>query len=162
MSDRTFYYFAYGSNLKLSEMQRSCPTAKRKFRVRLQDYALAFPRKSKGRQCGVAGIEARGGCEVWGGVYEIPEADRGNLETREGYKRNRPLIANSYVPTDLTALVDGDPARPVQVMTFLANAEANPPLPNHDYKSLIIAGAQEWNLKAKYIAQLEQIVTTKS
>jgi len=157
-----FYYFAYGSNLKLSEMQRSCPTAARKFRVKLPDYALVFPRKSRGRQCGVAGIEARAGSEVWGGVYEILEVERGNLESREGFKRNRPAAANSYVLTDLTVLVDGDTARPVQVMTFLANPEANPPLPNDDYKGLIIAGAHEWNLDAKYIARLKQIVTTKS
>lgn len=153
----TFYYFAYGSNLKLSELQRSCPTAERKFRVKLPGYALVFPRKSNGRPCGVAGIEARAGSEVWGGVYEIPELERGNLESREGFKRNRLLLANSYVPMDLTVFVDGDPARPTEVVTFVANPQANPPLPNNEYKDLIVAGACEWNLDSKYITQLERI-----
>ncbi|MBM3739226.1 MAG: gamma-glutamylcyclotransferase [Acidobacteria bacterium] len=158
---KTFYYFAYGSNLKLSEIRRSCPSAERKHRVKLADHALVFPRKSEGRQCGVASVEVRAGSEVWGGVYEIAELERQRLESREGFKPNRPLAANSYVPANLTVFVDGDAAKPMEVLTFIANPQTNPPLPNPEYKSLILAGAGEWKLNAKYIAQLEQIVTTK-
>ena len=56
--------------------------------------------------------------------------------------------------------VEGDAAKPMVVMTFIANEEPNPPPPNATYKELIIAGAREWNLSAEYIAQLEQIVTS--
>lgn len=159
---QTFCYFAYGSNLKLAEIQRSCPTAERKSRVNLPDYALVFPRKSIGRNCGVASIEARAGSEVWGGVYVLSENQRESLEAREGFKRNRPLSANSYVPASLTVFEDGDLARPLEVVTFIANPQPNPPLPNSEYKNLIIAGAREWNLDAKYVARLEQIETSKS
>jgi len=159
---KTFNYFAYGSNLNLSEIRRSCPTAERKCRVRLPDHALVFPRKSIGRQCGVSSIEARADSEVWGGVYEISELERVCLESREGFKPNRTLAVNSYVPANLTVFVDGDPAKPIEVITFVANPLPNPPLPNIEYKYLIIAGAREWNLDAKYIAQLEQIVTSQS
>jgi hypothetical protein len=159
---KTFYYFAYGSNLKLSEIRRSCPTAERKHRVKLQGYALVFPRKSIGRQCGVASVEARAGSDVWGGVYEISELERGGLESREGFKRNRPLSANSYVLENLTVFVDGDLARPLEVITFIGIPQPNPPLPNIEYKEAIVAGAREWNLDAKYVAQLEQIQTTQS
>jgi hypothetical protein len=157
----TFYYFAYGSNLKLSEIRRSCPTAERKYRVRLPDHALVFPRKSIGRQCGVSSIEARADSEVWGGVYEIFEMERQSLESREGFKPNRALAANSYVPANLTVFVDGDAAKPMEVKTFIANEQPNPPLPNAEYKELIIAGAREWNLHPNYIAQLEQIKTSQ-
>jgi hypothetical protein len=154
---KRFYYFAYGSNLKLSEIRRSCPTAQRKCRVRLPDHALVFPRKSIGRQCGVASVTARADSEVWGGVYEISELERQSLEAREGFKPNRPMDANAYVPSNLKVFVDGDPAKPLEVMTFIANSESNPPLPNAEYKSLIIAGAHEWNFDAISIAHLEQI-----
>jgi hypothetical protein len=42
-------------------------------------------------------------------------------------------------------------------MTFIANPQSNPPLPNAEYKNLIIAGAREWNFDAISIAHLEQI-----
>lgn len=158
----TFYYFAYGSNLMLMEIRRSCPSAARKCAVKLPVFALTFPRKSINRNCGVASIEARAGSEVWGGVYEIPVSERQELETREGFRPNRPSSSNSYVPKDVIVFVDGDLAKPLNVITFVANPQANPPLPSNDYKNLIIAGAREWNLSVEYIARLEQIETTRA
>ncbi len=154
---QTFYYFAYGSNLMLAEFRHSCPTAARKCAVKLPDFALTFPRKSINRNCGVANIEARQGSEVWGGVYEISASERQELEKREGFRSNRPSSSNSYVPQDVIVFVDGDLAKPLNVITFVANPQAYPPLPSQDYKNLIIAGAREWNLSAEYIARLEQI-----
>jgi cation transport regulator ChaC len=161
MSD-TFYYFAYGSNLLLAEILRSCPSAVRKCVVRLPDFALTFPRKSINRNCGVASIEARQGSEVWGGVYEIPTRERQELERREGFRPNRPSSSNSYAPQEVIVFVDGDLVKLLNVITFVANPQANPPLPSNDYKNLIIAGAREWNLSAEYIARLEQIGTANS
>lgn len=157
---KTFYYFAYGSNLMLTEIQRSCPSAERLHRVKLAAHALVFPRKSIGRQCGVASIESRAGSAVWGGVYVISELERASLESREGFKPNRPLAANSYVPANLTVFVDGSTAKPLNVMTFIANPQTNPPLPNVEYKRLILTGAREWNLDPAYVGQLEKIQTT--
>ena len=158
----TFHYFAYGSNLMLAEIRRSCPSAVRKCVVKLPDFALTFPRKSINRNCGVASIDSRPGSEVWGGVYEIPVSERQELEKREGFRPNRPLSSNSYVPQDLIVFADGDLAKPLNLVTFVANPQANPPLPSNDYKNLIIAGAREWNLRAEYIARLEQIETANS
>lgn len=93
----TFHYLAYGSNLLLAEIHRSCPSAARKCVVKLPDFALTFPRKSINRNCGVASIEVRAGSEVCGGVYEIPVSERQELERREGFRSNRPASANSYV-----------------------------------------------------------------
>lgn len=160
MSD-TFYYFAYGSNLMLAEIRRSCPSAVRKCVVKLPDCALTFPRKSMNRNCGVASIEARQGSEVWGGVYEIPTIERQELERREGFRPSRPASSNSYAPQDVIVFVDGDLAKPLNVITFVANPQANPPLPSNDYRNLIIAGAREWNLSAEYIGRLEQIETSR-
>lgn len=156
MSD-PFYYFAYGSNLLLAEIRRSCPSAARKCVVKLPDYVLTFPRKSINRKCGVASIEPRQGSEVWGGVYEIPGSERQELEAREGFRPNRPSSSNSYVPKDMIVFVDGELAKPLNVITFVANPQANPPLPSNDYRNLVIAGAREWNLGTEYIARLEQI-----
>lgn len=159
---KTFYYFAYGSNLMLTEIRRSCPSATRKCAAKLPDHTLTFPRKSIGRDCGVASVEARAGSEVWGGVYEIAEPEKERLEAREGFKQNRPMSSNAYVPQSVTVFEDGDLAKPLNLLTFVAKPQANPPLPSNDYKNLIIAGAREWNLSAGYIARLEQIETSRA
>jgi len=155
----TFYYFAYGSNLVLAEIRRSCPSAARKCVVKLPGFVLTFPRKSINRKCSVASIEAHQGGEVWGGVYEISDLERETLGRREGFRPNRDVSSNSYIQANVTVLVDGDLAEPLNVITFIANPQAHPPLPSNDYKNLIIAGAREWNLSAEYIARLEQIET---
>src|SRR4051794_1161987 len=101
---KIFHYFAYGSNLKLSEIHRSCPSAVRVCRAKLPDHRLTFPRESTIRKCGVASAEPANGSEVWGGIYTIFESDRLELQKREGYKADCPLDVNSYYPKDVTVL----------------------------------------------------------
>lgn len=155
----TFYYFAYGSNLKLSEIRRTCSTAARRCRAVLPHYSLVFPRKSIERECGVASIETCAGEQVWGGVYAIAKSERQALEKREGYKPNRPSSENAYVRQQLTVFEDGDPSKPLDVMTFIANRQPEPPLPGGEYLGIIIAGAAEWKLDAQYIARLKEVRT---
>ena len=159
---KTFYYFAYGSNLMLAEIRRSCPDAVRMCAVRLPDFVLTFARRSIYRDCGVASIEARAGSYVWGGVHEITELEWERLEAREGFRPNRPAFSNSYVPKNLIVFEGGEMAKPLDVVTFVANPRPNPPPPSNAYKNLIIAGAREWNLNTEYIARLEQIESDRS
>ncbi len=155
----TFRYFAYGSNLKLSEIQGTCSTAVGLFPALLPDYALVFPRKSKRRKCGVASIERRPGEIVWGEVYSISETQRASLEEREDFIPGRPLPRNSYFRKNLTVFGNGDSSKPFEVTTFIANPQEDAPLPSKKYMELIIGGATEWNLDTKYIAGLRSIRT---
>ncbi|MBX3751085.1 MAG: gamma-glutamylcyclotransferase [Opitutaceae bacterium] len=150
-------YFAYGSNLKLSEMCGTCPSAVRLFRAMLPRHALVFPRKSLIRHCGVAGVETSAVNSVWGGVYAIPEEEQSLLEAREGYRPGRPLSENSYFPQEVTVYEDGDMQKPHRVLTFVANRQPNTPLPSLEYRNLIVSGAKEWKLGANYLAILENI-----
>ena len=155
----TFLYFAYGSNLKLSEIQRTCPSAERVRRAWLPKHRLIFPRKSIGRGCGVASIEPTEDGEVWGGVYRIAEQERAALESREGFKPGRPVAENAYVPTDVTVFEDGDSARPVESLTFVANSQPHPPKPSAEYLQLILDGGKEWDLDPDYLLALAEIPT---
>lgn len=96
---------------------------------------------------------------VWGGVYTILEKEKRFLERREGYREDRPLTGNAYLPKYLPIFEDGDPSKPHVVLTFVANEQDNPPLPSQHYKSLIAAGAIEWELPADYVASLQAIKT---
>jgi hypothetical protein len=42
-----------------------------------------------------------------------------------------------------------------------ATRNPNPPLPNADYKTLLVEGADYWHLPKEYIAELEQIEVAK-
>jgi hypothetical protein len=156
-----FVYFAYGSNLKLSEMRRTCPSANRKCKARLPNHRLIFPRESITRHCGVASVQPSLDHDVWGGVYFIAESERAKLEQREGYRPQREKPNNSYVPEEVIVFEEGDPKKPLVILTFIAIPQSCPPLPSDEYKSLIIVGASEWNLDSSYLAELEKIETLK-
>jgi gamma-glutamylcyclotransferase len=149
-----FLYFAYGSNLKLSEIQRTCPSAERVCRAWLPGHRLTFPRKSTGRGCGVASIEPTEDGEVWGGVYRIAEQERAALESREGFKSNRPVAENAYVRENVTVFEDGDSACPLEVLTFIANPQPDPSKPSEEYLQLIFDGGREWGVDGDYLAAL--------
>lgn len=66
-------YFAYGSNMWREQMRERCPDHECLGVAVLKDHALCFPRSSPIRLCGVAGIAASPGAEVWGVVYRLSE-----------------------------------------------------------------------------------------
>ena len=147
-------YFAYGSNMDWDQMKNRCPSTQFVGLAVLRDYQLAFTRKSKKRNCGVADVVPASGKEVWGVVYEITDGDRANLDECEGYREGRDT--NSYWRKECTVhLVDDH--KDVKVWTYFAEPQQNPPLPNSEYKNLLLSGARYWNLPALYRKELESI-----
>jgi gamma-glutamylcyclotransferase len=148
-------YFAYGSNLDWSQMRERCPSSRFVGIAVLRDHKLAFTRKSICRNCGVADVVAGHGRNVWGVVYEIDESDVCKLDKSEGFRPGREK--NSYFRRECLVLMDGDAHRPIVVSAYFADPQLNPPLPNAEYKNLILAGARHWQLPAEYIRELERI-----
>lgn len=142
-------YFAYGSNMDWAQMQRRCPSAKFVCVARLPDYCFAIARHSQLRHCGTANIFAQAGSEVWGVVYEVNDDDLAILDGFEdGYRRERVLVQRTN---------DGE--SPVETLIYIAPRESGVPLPNPEYKRLILSGALHWRLPKSYCAILEQIET---
>jgi cation transport regulator ChaC len=102
----------------------------------------------------VASIEPTEDGEVWGGVYRIAEQEQAALESREGFKKGRPAVENSYVPADVTVFQEGDSKRPIAVLTFIANPQPDPPKPSEEYLQLILDGGREWGLDEDYLDAL--------
>ncbi len=148
-------YFAYGSNMDWNQMRDRCPSAKFVGVAVLRDHKLAFTRRSTHRGCGVADVVPEDGQSVWGVVYDISDLDIGKLDSSEGYRPGRGR--NSYWRRECLVFMDGDQARPQTVWTYFADKEPNPPLPNAEYKNLILSGARYWHLPEEYIHQLEEI-----
>lgn len=77
------YYFAYGSNMNLDQMEFRCPHAEVARNVRLEGYCLAFRGRNPGN--GVATILPREGCHVDGVLWKITRQCEESLDRYEGY-----------------------------------------------------------------------------
>jgi hypothetical protein len=149
--------FAYGSNMDFSQMSERCPSAQFICIAVLKNHSLAFTRKSIKRDCGVSDVVSTPDSAAWGVVYEVTEYDLAVLDIKEGYRPSRHAEDNSYNRRIETVFQDGDDTKPLNVEIYFAVPQKNPPLPNQEYKDLIVNGAKHWNLPADYIAELENI-----
>jgi AIG2-like family len=147
------YYFAYGSNLNWEQMLRRCPSARFVDVAKLPNHRLGFTRFSSSRGCGVADIvEAESG-SVWGVLYEIIDpADVERLDRYEG-------VPKAYIRSSIAVFLRKTPDGAVDAATYFACKEPDPPLPNAQYKALIVDGAKFWRLPPEYIEDLERITT---
>ena len=91
------YYFAYGSNINLNQMERRCPNATVVEPVVLPDHELLFRGNSSG--CGVATIRPKEGSQVHGLLWRITERCEQALDIYEGfphlYKKAPVTVQNS-------------------------------------------------------------------
>lgn len=148
-------YFAYGSNMDWQQIRERCPSARFICVAELKDHRLAFTRESKNRGCGVADAVSEPGKNVWGVVYEMDEGDIHRLDKAEGFVPGR--LDNAYNREDCQVYLDGDEEKPLTVSIYIAVKQDNPPLPNLEYKKLIVEGAKFWQLPPEYIKKLEQV-----
>lgn len=141
------YYFAYGSNLDWSQMQRRCPSSRFVCAARLAGYQFGITRHSRLRDCGTANVFPAPGKEVWGAVYDVSDADLIVMDSFEdGYRREILSVEPS-----------GGKQPAIDVLVYVAAVETQVPLPNAEYKRLILQGARHWQLPANYIEMLEAI-----
>jgi hypothetical protein len=152
-------YFAYGSNMDWSQMKERCPFAQFVCRAKLPLHRLAFTLRSCRRRCGVADILRDETKDVWGVVYELPDSELENLDKDEDFNTGRPDDENKYTREDHHVWREGDAKQPLLVALYRGHPQPNPPLPDRDYKNLIVAGARHWQLPADYIQELESMQT---
>ena len=140
-------YFAYGSNLHWPQMQERCPSSRFVCAARLSDFQFGITRHSRLRDCGTANVFPVKGEEVWGAVYDVSDADLLVMDGFEdGYRRE--ILSVSPI---------GNGDRPISVLVYVAEIEKNVPLPDAEYKRLILEGAKHWQLPTSYLAMLENI-----
>lgn len=143
------YYFAYGSNMNWTQMQRRCPSSRFVCIGRLADYQFGITRHSRLRDCGTANVFPAPGKEVWGIVYEVDDGDLVRLDAFEdGYRRE-------------TLVVHGETAQPLTALVYVAQLEQNVPPPNAEYKRLMIEGAKHWGIPKVYLTLIEAIAIAR-
>ncbi|MCA3573852.1 MAG: gamma-glutamylcyclotransferase [Aestuariivirga sp.] len=148
-------YFAYGSNMWRQQMAERCPGHELIGTAVLKDHTLCFPRFSKIRKCGVAGIRPQPGAEVWGVVYRLTAQDFAALDRREGYDPLQPPHVNRYDRRSVRVLRDGES---LDCLTYFAREEPGRHVPNAAYMQAILTGAEENGLPREYVTQLRTII----
>jgi gamma-glutamylcyclotransferase (GGCT)/AIG2-like uncharacterized protein YtfP len=146
------YYFAYGSNLDLLQMQLRCPNAQFVSTARLAGYRLCFPRRSVIRDCAVISIEPSLSEEVWGALYEVDGTDIQRLDEREGYDKRRDRALNQR--NRITVRVETGDERAVVAEVYIAVPTANPGLPSPQYVGYLVASAAECGLPKSHLVKL--------
>ena len=142
-------YFDYGSIMNWPQMQRRCRSSRFVCTARLPDYRFAIARHSRLRDCGTANIFPEPGSTVWGIVYEVNESDMLIMDSFEdGYSRHQKLVY--CIESKLS---------PLEVIVYIAPKETGVPLPNAEYKRLMLEGARHWQLPTDYCSMLDQIST---
>ena len=147
-------YFAYGSNMLTSRLthRSRAPSAICCGIARLPGYIVRFHK---------VGIDGSGKCTLvetadeevvaFGVLFEIADADRARLDRAEG------VLSGSYVRRSVVVQVPGD--RAVVAMTYIAGSRfVNPSVVPFDwYRNLVVAGAIEHGLPARYIEELSRV-----
>jgi gamma-glutamylcyclotransferase (GGCT)/AIG2-like uncharacterized protein YtfP len=136
------------------QMRQRCPEHEHLGVAMLEDHALCFPRSSQIRNCGVAGLMASPGAEVWGVVYRLNARDLTALDTREGYDPAKSPQVNRYNRQPVRVLMNG---APLDCVTYFARSEPGRHIPSVDYMSAIITGAVENGLPQAYVSKLRLI-----
>jgi gamma-glutamylcyclotransferase (GGCT)/AIG2-like uncharacterized protein YtfP len=152
------YYFAYGLNLDLLQMQLRCPDAQFVSTAKLDGYRVCFPRRSTIRGCAVVSIEPAVGDAVWGALYELDGTDIQRLDEREGYDKRRDRALNPY--NRITVRVEGADERAVVAETYVAVPTADPGLPTPQYVGYLVASAAEVGLPKTHLMKLASHMPT--
>jgi gamma-glutamylcyclotransferase (GGCT)/AIG2-like uncharacterized protein YtfP len=146
-------YFAYGANLDATQMRLKCAEARYVGKGRLDDYRICFPVWSRIRQSWLVGIEPAAGERVWGGLYELGEAELTRLDHREGYDAMRRPSRNTF--NRVTVTVARGQGRSSQAETYVAKSGSDINQPSADYLAYLVHLAGARGLPEEYQSRLK-------
>lgn len=143
MENNVLYYFAYGSNMCLRQMEERC--GKENFtligRAKLQGYRFVYDGYSKSRNGAVANILKDERCNVEGVLYKINLKALDMLDRYEGYPR-------TYQRKEV--LVHRNNGKQYRAWVYY-RTEQQPGRPSTEYRQVVIQGAHENGLSDDYI-----------
>lgn len=131
------FYFAYGSNLSLEQMQDRCPGSKPVRSHRLPGFRLVMR--------GVANVEPDAGAEVHGAIYAITDSDERVLDGYEGFPT---LYGKGGFTTQI-----GESSEEVM---FYELVERRFKRAREGYVEIISAGYGDWNLPSESLQRAVQ------
>ena len=133
-------YFAYGSNMNHEQMKQRCPSSKFIKRASKKGYKFVYDGYSTKWKAAVANIVKSKGNIVWGGLFKINKDNLAALDCYEGYPKtyNRKIMRVKDTKGNVS-----------EAIAYLRIGE-NLGRPRQDYRKIIIQGAKDCGLPAKY------------
>lgn len=145
----TILYFAYGSNLSRTQMQRRCPSAELVGTAVLPGHRIAFTHHSRRWAGGVADVVIDPGAEVWGLLYALQPEDLDALDHYEGHP-------DRYSRHRTTVETQGGPVDDVWVYTVVDKLEHVPP--TQAYLAPILEAADTFAFPVSHLDRLHRTV----
>ena len=145
-------YFAYGSNLDLSQMKRRCPESRLISKGSLSGHSLTFNRFSSGWGGGVADVIQDQDSKVWGLVFEISDSDLERLDRYEGYHKDQTSMYERW-----KAVIDTPNGQISDVWVYTVVEKQKFVLPTSEYLQIIKNAAIRWNFPKVYQQDLELV-----
>lgn len=144
------YYFAYGSNMNLKQMEERCgKNAKFLKRAFLKGFKFVYDGYSVTRKGAVANIIETGNESdiVWGGLFEIDKECNDKLDRFEGYPKayNRKVVP-----------VHDDEGNTYCAIVYYRTGEKEAK-PSESYKEVVIKGAIDCGIPEDYIVKFLDI-----
>jgi gamma-glutamylcyclotransferase (GGCT)/AIG2-like uncharacterized protein YtfP len=138
-------YFAYGSNMSHVQMDERCPGNSFVGPAKLVGYKFVYDGYSGNRKGAVANIiETKDFKDiVWGGLFEISEANRDALDCYEGYSGGIYNRKEIYVH-------DSNYKKCKALVYYLRDGKEIGK-PSEDYRNIILQGAKDCDLPQEYI-----------
>lgn len=154
--DKSFRYFAYGSNMSLHRLTERCPSAEMLFCVELRGYEFQMTRKRNNgygaadivKDSESSTIEHR----VYGVVYRILDKEKNKLRKAEGWREGN---TGAYLEevVDVVNCTTGKQHK--NIVTYVVREKQTPPVPTtRGYREYVLGGAKAWQLPAWYIEEL--------
>ena len=145
-------YFAYGSNLDLSQMKRRCPECRLISKGSLSGHSLTFNRFSNGWGGGVADVIQDQDSKVWGLVFEISDSDLERLDRYEGYHKDQTSMYERW-----KAVIDTPNGQISDVWVYTVVEKQKYVQPTLEYLQIIKDAAVRWNFPKDYQQTLELV-----
>jgi hypothetical protein len=154
MKKNAHHYFAYGSNMNLSQMQQRCSSPKVVGVARLPGYRVEFYGDSAiwdgAQETVIPDLQA----EVWGVLYQLQFFDCEQLDMYVDVRFDGTGPYFHY-PVDVIDSEQGT----IDAMIYKKDKCGEVTSPSKEYLNFIIQGAKEQGLPAGYIALLANKVT---
>ena len=141
-------YFAYGSNLGVSQLHRRCPRARQVGVAELRGHRIGFTRISRSRGGGVADLVPEAGASVWGALFDLQDDGFGALDEYEGVPTAYRREVWEFTKLDRST---------VRAWVYVVAAKRPDVLPSYQYWKVIVEGAREAGLPAEYVGLLEAL-----
>ncbi len=147
-------YFAYGSNMSVSQMKnRGCANYKLIGPAKLNNHKFVYSGSSPNWEMkGTANIIEDNGSEVWGVLFDVTDHCLSRLDTYEHVpvRRNRKKVSVSDLESQKHDAI---------VYTLNTDLEFNNP--SEEYHSQILSSAEEVGLPRDYIETLHKLKKTE-